>query len=126
MKRIGTRMLCFLLCILSLCLVSCQTHGLFSDDFVAGDTVTPEELLEISREIFTETKEPDTIEETESREPVTLAPDATVYWLKGSKVYHADRACHHIAHAEDSAIMEGKIYEAISQGKERLCASCAP
>ena len=103
-------------------LVSCQTHGILSDDFVAGDTVTPEELLEISREIFTETSEPT----NHTKEDQTLAPDATVYWLQGGSVYHAVKNCRHIAHAEPENIREGMISEAMAEGKERLCSSCAP
>ncbi len=118
--------ICCTVCLLVMLLSSCRTHGLLSDDFYAGDTVTPEALLEISREIFTETEEPTTEPETESREPETLAPDATVYWLEGGSVYHADKACHHISHAEPENIKEGKISEAVACGKERLCSSCAP
>lgn len=123
MKRRPCILFCCTLCLLAAILVSCRSHGILSDDFQAGDTVTPEELLEISREIFTETAEPTA---TTEGEPMTLAPDATVYWLDGGSVYHADPACRHMAHAEPEDIREGKIADAVDNGKERLCASCTP
>lgn len=126
MKRNILLLICCTMCLLCAFLTACRSHGLMTDGFDAGDTVTPEELLEISREIFTETSEPSSDSETESREPETLAPDATVYWLKGSSVYHADKGCHHIARTDPENIIEGKISEAVAQGKERLCSSCSP
>lgn len=111
---------------LSCCLLlSCRDHGLLSDDFHAGDTVTPEELLEISAEIFAETSS-DVGEATATEEPQTLSPDATVYWLEGGSVYHAKADCHHISHAAAEDIREGKIPDAEADGKTRLCASCTP
>ena len=110
--------------ILLLSFSSCRARGFLSDDFKAGETVTPEELLEISREIFTQVNDP--IPETETPEPETLASDATVYWLVGGSVYHADRSCHHILHADPENVKEGPISAAEADGKERLCSSCAP
>ncbi|MBQ9779602.1 MAG: hypothetical protein IJW00_01525 [Clostridia bacterium] len=107
-------------------LTACRSHGLLSDDFDAGDTVTPEELLEISRAIFETAAEPDDESSGETSEPETLSPDATVYWLKKGSVYHAKKDCYHISHASEDEICSGKIPEAESEGKERLCASCAP
>ena len=106
-------------------LLSCRDHGLLSDDFDAGDTVTPEELLEISAEIFART-EPSSKNAKETEEPQTLAPDATVYWLSGGSVYHAKADCRHIVHAAPEDILEGKIPDAEADGKTRLCASCIP
>lgn len=114
------------LCLLCAMLTACRSHGLLSDDFDAGDTVTPEELLEISREIFETTAEPHDESSEETSEPETLSPDATVYWLKNGSVYHAKKDCHHISHASEDEIFSGKIPEAEDNGKERLCASCAP
>lgn len=114
------------LCLLSLCLTSCRTHGLLDQAFDAGQTVTPEDLLEISRELFTQTEPPTQAPETESREPETLSPTATVYWLKNGSVYHASKDCHHISHATPEDIREGLVSDAVLDGKERLCTSCAP
>ncbi len=112
--------------LLSCCLLlSCRDHGLLSDDFNVGDTVTPEELLEISAEIFTQT-EPASQTAAETEEPQTLAPDATVYWLAGGSVYHAKADCRHIAHAAPEDILAGSILDAEADGKPRLCASCDP
>lgn len=137
MKTKALALICCTTCLL-ITLASCRDHGILSDDFQAGDTVTPEELLEISRELFTETSEPLTetkeassvtevaTESSESTEPVTLAPDATVYWLLGGSVYHADKTCYHISRTDLENIKEGTVPEAEADGKERLCASCAP
>lgn len=114
------------LCLLSLCLTSCRTHGLLDQAFDAGETVTPEDLLEISRELFTQAEPPTQAPETESREPETLSPTATVYWLKNGSVYHASKDCHHISHATPEDIREGLVSDAVLDGKERLCTSCAP
>lgn len=114
------------LCLLSLCLTSCRTHGLLDQAFDAGQTVTPEDLLEISRELFTQTEPPTQAPETKSREPETLSPTATVYWLKNGSVYHASKDCHHISHATPEDIREGLVSDAVLDGKERLCTSCAP
>ncbi len=111
--------ICCVVCALMPMLSSCRDHGILSDDFVAGDTVTPDELADISREIFDERTETPT-------EPETLAPDATVYWLEGGSVYHAQADCRHIAHADADKIKSGDISEAIADGKERLCSSCTP
>lgn len=119
-------LICSALCLLGLSMSACRSHGFLSDDFDAGDTVTPEELMEISRELFTHAETPAPESETESQVPETLAPDATVYWLKGGSVYHASRDCHHISHAALEDVAEGQIPEAVAQGKKRLCASCAP
>ena len=121
------RLLClFSLYLLSLCLTSCRTHGLLDQAFDAGETVTPEDLLEISRELFTQAEPPTQASETESHEPETLSPTATVYWLKNGAVYHASKDCHHISHATPEDIREGLASDAILDGKERLCNSCAP
>ena len=115
-----------MLCLLGMLFVSCRSHGLLDEDFDAGATVTPEELLEMSRELFTQGEETTENPETESKEPETLAPDATVYWLKGGSVYHADKQCRHISHATPEELHEGCISDAVLEGKERLCSSCAP
>lgn len=129
MKRKKSYVICCTVCLLCLLLASCRSHGLLSDDFDAGDTVTPEELLEISRELFTETSEPAsdrlTTEEA-SQAAETLPLGATVYWLDGGSVYHAARDCRHISHAEAEDIREGTVSKALAEGKERLCSSCAP
>lgn len=119
-------LICCMVCLLVLALAACNTHGLLSDDFNAGDTVTPEELLDISREIFTETSEPMIETQPESEEPETLSEDATVYWLKNGSVYHANKDCHHIARSSAENIQEGTVQKALDEGKERLCSSCAP
>ncbi len=111
--------ICCVACVLMPMLSSCRDYGILSDDFVAGDTVTPDELADISREIFEEKSEA-------TKEPETLAPDATVYWLEGGSVYHAKADCRYIAHADAEKIKTGHISEAIADGKERLCASCTP
>ncbi len=116
--------ICCTVCLLVFALAACNTHGLLSDDFIAGDTVTPEELLDISRELFTGTKEP--IAETEPKEPETLGAHAIVYWLKNGSVYHATKDCHHIARSSAENIREGTVQKALDEGKERLCSSCAP
>jgi len=114
------------ICLLSLLLVACRNHGILDKDFAAGDPVTPEELLEISRELFTQAEPITTAPETESTEPETLAPDATVYWLSNGSVYHASKECHHISHATSKELEEGLVSDAVADGKERLCSSCAP
>ena len=126
--RIKHILICCIACLMMLTMVACNNHGLLSDDFVAGDTVTPEELLEISRELFTSPQEPapETEKETESKVPETLAPDATVYWLKNGSVYHATKDCHHISRSDPENIQEGTVQKALDEGKERLCSSCAP
>ena len=115
-----------MLCLMGMLFVSCRSHGLLHEDFDAGDTVTPEELLEMSRELFTQAEETTELPETESKESETLAPDATVYWLKSGSVYHADKQCRHISHATPEELYEGHISDAVLDGKERLCSSCAP
>ncbi len=113
-------------CLLGLLLVSCRTHGLLDKEFDAGETVTPEDLLAMSRELFTQAETPTPAPETESKEPETLSPDATVYWLKNGSVYHASKECYHISHATPEDIREGLVQDAAHDGKERLCTFCAP
>ena len=121
---------CFFICcmvyLLIFSLAACNTHGLLSDDFDMGDTVTPEELLEISREIFTETEAPTAKPEAEPNEEATLAKGAIVYWLTTGSVYHAQKDCHHLSKAAYENIHEGTVQKALDEGKERLCSSCAP
>lgn len=125
MKRIFIWLLVMALGLACLVCVSCRSHGLLSDDFSAGETVTPEALLDISRELFTEEAVP-TEKETEPTAAETLSPDATVYWLESGSVYHADPACSHISHASPENIHEGDVTQAQAEGKDRLCAFCAP
>ncbi len=124
MKRRMMPIICCMVCLACLLCASCRSHGLLSDDFQAGDTVTPEELLEISRALFTEAESPFGVE-TE-KEQQTLPPHAIVYWLTTGSVYHADRMCHHISASSPEKIREGDVSKAMAEGKERLCSSCAP
>jgi Amino acid permeases len=52
----------------------------------------------------------------------TLA-DETVYWTQFGKVYHTDLYCQHLNRTAEP--FEGDVATAISEGKTRLCKTCA-
>lgn len=118
MKLTGKVSVLSALCLLLLCFVACNTHGLFDEDFDAGDPVTPEQLLEISEEIFSATEPA----EGETKTEVTLADDAIVLCSKNGSVYHSTRACYHIS--DSAEIIEGSVADAVAAGKTRLCSTC--
>jgi outer membrane biosynthesis protein TonB len=60
--------------------------------------------------------------ESETTESETVAVSGKVYWTKSGSVYHKDRDCYHLKKSQ--SVSEGSVEQAVSLGKERLCASC--
>ena len=117
-------------CLVCLLFSSCRDHGALSDRFHAGETVTPEKLLEISAELATSTETSDHTELQETDTGIlpdteTLPLSTIVYWLESGSVYHTDTSCRHIAHAEEEQLCRGTILDALEMGKERICTACA-
>jgi hypothetical protein len=69
----------------------------------------------------TETAPADTAQ-SETAESETVAVSGKVYWTKSGSVYHKDRDCYHLKKSQ--SVSEGSVEQAVSLGKERLCASC--
>jgi hypothetical protein len=83
-----------------------------------GET-SPSEIETTPEE--TETAPADTAQ-SETAESETVAVSGKVYWTKGGSVYHRDRDCYHLKKSQ--SVSEGSVEQAVSLGKERLCASC--
>jgi hypothetical protein len=73
-------------------------------------------------EIETTPEETETAPAEETAESETVAVSGKVYWTKGGSVYHKDRDCYHLKKSQ--SVSEGSVEQAVSLGKERLCASC--
>lgn len=116
-RLLGILTLCL---VLLLCLSGCRTYGIWDDDFKGGETITPEILQDIQAELFQTAT--DTVADTQTKEAVTLAEDAVVYWLAGGSVYHAYRDCYHLSQSEE--VSEGRVADALADGKEKLCSNC--
>jgi hypothetical protein len=93
-----------------------------ADGFDAGRPITPEELADISAELFTAADAPeDTPDESSDGEGVGRDPN-TVYWTEGGSVYHRDPNCSHLKNAV--SVKSGAVLTAQMDGKERVCSSC--
>lgn len=72
--------------------------------------------------VETETAPAEDTAESETAESETVAVSGKVYWTKSGSVYHKDRDCYHLKKSQ--SVSEGSVEQAVSLGKERLCASC--
>jgi hypothetical protein len=70
----------------------------------------------------TETAPAEDTAQSETTESETVAVSGKVYWTKSGSVYHKDRDCYHLKKSQ--SVSEGSVEQAVSLGKERLCASC--
>jgi hypothetical protein len=89
-----------------------------------GETA-PAEIETTPVEIETAPAETAPAEDTaqsETAESETVAASGKVYWTKSGSVYHRDRDCYHLKKSQ--SVSEGSVEQAVSLGKERLCASC--
>ncbi len=111
MIRRWMTVLCLAL-ILWLC-SSCADYLAFEDRFDAGETLTPDQLEEISEQIFSGDNDA-------SSETVP----GMVYWLKNGEVYHTDRGCRHLDRKTD--VLMGTPEEAVAAGRIKACAVCTP
>lgn len=120
------RILCWsCLCLFIFGLVSCADYLHTSDRFDAGETLTPDQLEEISEEIFS------TGADTSDALPDDLSPDTSsdapngspAYWLENSKVYHTDASCYHLRGKEN--VVKGTTAQAAAAGKTKPCAACS-
>ena len=102
----------FQICMLLVCAALLSACGP-TDDFEAGESLSPEGLASLSAELFTE-DEPDTADGFHNFE--------RVYWTESGSVYHRDRDCSHLKRAE--TVLEGSVKHARKEGKERPCSTC--
>ena len=110
--------LCTATCLLLGFLTACSSYSQGNSAFVAGSTLTPEQLEELSQEIFTTTQEhtePETV-------IIKFSYDGTCSWVKGSQVFHVDSDCRYIKNSLN--VKSGDAYSAASDGCERMCSAC--
>lgn len=107
-----------LLCLL---LPVCTGCGTSSEVLAGGETITPEQLQEISEAIFSVSDEP---KSTTNAETDDLLADweGEVYWLASGGVVHTDRDCSYIRGKD--GVRSGSVQDATSAGKTNLCKSC--
>jgi hypothetical protein len=96
---------------------------MYEEDFVGGETLTPEGLAALSAQVFSQEGDAEGDKDPEDTlDPEELAFAGTVYWTEGGTVWHTDRDCYHIRRAE--IVSEGSTAQAGAAGKKGLCANC--
>lgn len=108
-----------LLCSVVIFLSACSTYSQGKDAFAAGDTITPERLDELSRNISDTT---DDVSEKAETVEVKFSYSGKCYWVKGSEVFHTSSDCRYIKNSDN--VNSGEPYSAASDGCERMCSAC--
>ncbi len=88
----------------------------------AEEETAPSETETATSETETVPSGTETAPAEDTAESETVAVSGKVYWTKGGSVYHKDRDCYHLKKSQ--SVSEGSVDQAVSLGKERLCASC--
>ncbi|MBE6693276.1 MAG: hypothetical protein E7589_00725 [Ruminococcaceae bacterium] len=99
--------------------VSCSSYSQSDDAFVAGETLTPERLDELSRQL---TAQSTSEEEITTVVEIKFSYDGECYWVKGSEVFHISGDCRYIKNSKN--VNQGDAYSAAADGCERMCSSC--
>lgn len=107
--------------LLILLLLGCTGCGASSEILAGGETITPEQLRDISEALFSDPEEPESTSDTEPNIPLA-AWDGEVYWLSGGTVAHTDRDCYHIRGKD--GVQSGSAQDAANAGKTSLCKVC--
>ena len=107
-----------LILVLSLLFVSCSSYSQSNQAFVAGETLTPQKLDEISRQIFDTTTKDENTTEVE----IQFSYDGVCFWVKGSEVFHISTDCRYIKKSKN--VKSGDDYAAASDGCVRMCSAC--
>lgn len=109
-------LLTLLIAVLLLC--GCSSYSQSTNAFVGGETVTPERLDEISRQLATT----DTESDTEAEITVDLNYNGECYWISGSEVFHTSRSCRYIKNSD--SVLNGDADDAAADGCVRMCSAC--
>lgn len=112
---------CGLIGLLGLLLLVCTGCGASSEALAGGETITPDQLQEISAAIFSVSEEPSSTADAET-DDLLAAWEDEVYWLSGGTVVHTDRDCYHIRSKD--GVQSGSTQAAASAGKTNLCSVC--
>lgn len=120
-----------LLIIPLLMLAACSEYSYAVSGFYAGETVTPEQLAEISAGIAVFITQPGgegTAAGSRAVESVRNADtaengDVIVYYTKSGGVWHYNRGCGSLQNS--ALVISGSIEEAKAAGKARECSICS-
>jgi uncharacterized protein YceK len=107
-----------ILSITVLLLSGCSSYSQSTNAFVGGETVTPERLDEISRQLATTDEESD----TDAEITVDLNYNGKCYWVSGSEVFHTSKDCRYIKNSD--SVINGDAAAAAADGCVRMCSAC--